>query len=308
MKTPTVWVSMLALAAALAGCREPSPGMDPDGPLELPDAWPPARDDLVPPVGTAGALDVATWNLENFPRTGATPRVVAELIRSLGLDLVAVQEIADRASFEELVGRLPEHDGVLSTHYYGDGSYQKVGFVYRRDLVEVTGLRLLYEDEAYVFPRPPLEVTARLVDGSRDFVAITVHLKAGTGADRERRARATELLEAHVRGLVDGPGDDEVLVLGDFNEVLTTSSGRATLSPWLSSPERYRMRTQVLADQDEASFLPSGVILDHVVSTAALDDELAGDTAEIPLLHLQVGDYEGTVSDHLPVVVSMEIL
>ena len=36
--------------------------------------YPTPRSDLVPAVGTAGALDVACWNIENFPRTADTPR------------------------------------------------------------------------------------------------------------------------------------------------------------------------------------------------------------------------------------------
>ena len=62
-----------ALVLALVGCRQGGDGGEaPDaGGHEEADAgdtgYPPPRDDLVAPVGTAGSLDIATWNIENFP-------------------------------------------------------------------------------------------------------------------------------------------------------------------------------------------------------------------------------------------------
>jgi len=268
--------------------------------------YPPPRTDLVPRVGSDGAIDLAAWNIENFPKDARTPEHVANLIASMDLDLLSIEEVQDVAAFDELVARLPDHAGVLSTHTYGDGTYQKIGIVYREDLLSVTDQRLLFSSSGYEFPRPPLQVTAAVTGTSTDFTVIAVHLKAGfQDEDRSRRTAAVQMLEGYVADQVAGDGDADVIVIGDFNEVLTSSGGRATMGPWLDAPSAYVVRTDPLAQDDQVSFLPSGVILDHVITTTSLDDELAGGDTVIPRLDTQFVGYVDVISDHLPVVTSM---
>lgn len=295
----------------LVACRDSATG-DPDatqgpGP-DAPYVYPPPRTDVVPQVGSANSVDIATWNIENFPKTSDTPEHVADLIASMDLDLIAMQEVEDIDAFDEVVARLRGYDGLLSTHTYGNGDYQKLGFIFRTSILEVEAPTLLLTNNSYELPRPPLRVTVTVRGAGVDFTAITTHMKAGFDIeDRDRRQAATVLLEAYVAGQVAGQGDPEVLVLGDFNEILTSAGGQAVLAPWLA-PTSYDVLTQELADAGDTSFLPTGVILDHQVSTVGLADELAGGTTQIPPLDDQFLGYRSQVSDHLPVVVSMPIL
>lgn len=286
---------------------------DPDATANpAPDAaypYPAPRTDVVPRVGSDDAVDIATWNIQNFPKVADTPEHVADLISSMDLDLVALQEVEDIDAFDEVVARLRGYDGVLSTHTYGNGEYQKLGYIFRTSVLDVEAPTLLLTNNGYELPRPPLQVTVSVAAAGVDFTAITVHLKAGFDVeDRDRREAATVLLEEYVAGQVAGAGDADMLVLGDFNETLTTAGGRATLAPWLDAPTRYNMLTQELADAGEVSFIPAGIMLDHQVSTAALADELAGGAIQIPALDDQFLGYRSQVSDHLPVVISMPIL
>ncbi len=295
---------------ALIGCRQShggggSPDSGPDGS----GGFPPPRDDLVAAVGSAESLDIATWNIENFPRQFTTAGQVADVITSLDLDLIAVQEIASVSAFDELVARLPEHEGLLSEHVYGNGEYQKVGFLYRAALLTPSAQELLFTDDTYSFPRPPLQVRFAVNTGTQgdplDFTAIVVHLKAGVDSwDAERRQQAVALLEAHIRNAVDGAADDDAILLGDFNEVFTTASGQEVWAPFLDDPDHYRVHTTSL-DPGAHSFLPWERILDHVVSTSALADEFAEGSVQIPRLDQQIPGYENTISDHLPVVTIM---
>lgn len=315
MRFHLTWLAA-SLWLGLAACSDPAQPAGDAAPLVdaaagRPDSsFPPPRDDLVPRIGSDDAIDIATWNLEHFPLESGTPRLVADLITSMDLDLVAVQEIEDTDAFDELVERLRDFDAIVSSHTYGNGSYQKIGFLYRRDVVQLSGGALLFGDRGYVFPRPPLQAIVTAVSAAGepfDFVAITLHLKAGRDAeDRERRHDAVRVLEDHVRELVASV-DEDVILLGDFNEVVTTDEGTATLAPLLDAT-RYRMHTAPLAEAGAATFLPSSVVLDHVVSTAALADELAGGDDEIPDLEDQLGGYRSVISDHLPVVVSVPVL
>src|SRR5687768_5253699 len=57
-----------SLCIVVAGCPRPDDGGAPDA-AALPDApgYPAPRDDLVPAIGADDTLEIAAWNLENFP-------------------------------------------------------------------------------------------------------------------------------------------------------------------------------------------------------------------------------------------------
>ena len=261
--------------------------------------------DLVPPVGSDATLDVATWNLEWFPKADRTVAVVADLVASLELDLIVFEEIASVAAWDELVARLPGYQGVLSTHRYTPTSYQKIGLLYRADVVTASMEELLFTGDSWAHPRPPLRV--RVVAGELTFDVIGVHLKAGgDDSDRDRRAGAVRDLDAYLRAQVDGGGEDEIVLLGDFNATLDPARDdlAEVWPPLTGAPDRYAVRTTGLHAADEASFIPSGVLLDHIVTTAGLDAEVGAAAAVIPDLDGQLPRYEPDVSDHLPVVLS----
>jgi len=298
------------ILVALGACGDTGGASDADAAGPTTDGYPAPRDDLVPRVGMDNAVDIATWNVENFPQLSTTPRFLADLITSVELDLVAVEEIANVDAFNELVARLPNHSGLLSTHTYSSGEYQKVGFIYRHDYISVDSPTLLFQGDTYAFPRPPLQVNVGIntPSGPVQFVAIVVHLKAGVGTDdRDRRVAAITALEGYVRDLV-AAGQTDVLLLGDFNEQLNTTAGMPVFEPFSSDPTDYRMRTQQLAAVGGVSFLPSAVMLDHVISTAGLDVDFSDNKAQISRLDRQFNAYQTAISDHLPVIVSMPIL
>lgn len=292
---------------------------DPDGPAG---EYPPPDDDLVPAVGSASTLEVGAWNIENFPcgqapgcrdNTEATIKVVADIIASMEIDVLAVEEIASVEAWNELLARLPGYEGRLSAHTYNDGTYQKVGVIFRTSVVSVPSMKLLFNDSAhdYDLPRPPLELQVAVNDAEVAFTMIVVHLKAGTGyEDQQRRRAASELLEQHVYDLVSG-GDSNVIVLGDFNNEIDSDEPeeRMVLDAWLSRPDSYTFATQALADGGAFSFVPSHVLLDQIVTTASLVDERAGGTTVIPRLDqaANIFNYVDGVSDHLPVATTMPI-
>lgn len=292
------------ILATLAACDLVDGGaVPPDAAIDAvaTDAYPPPRADAVPALGSATTLDLACWNIENFPATARTPAYVADLITSLDLDVIVVEEIASLAAWRELLDRLPAYDAVLSTHAYTPTSYQKIGLIYRRGLVTVGTPELLFVTDTYGFPRPPFRVPVTV--GALTVDVIGVHLKAGAdGADADRRAAAARTLDAYLRGHLAGAGDPEFVVMGDYNEALT--DGSQVLAPLLA-PDAYRMRTAAAASAGEASFIPSGKIIDHILTSVALDGLVGDRAAVIPPLDVQFPGYLANVSDHLPVVLSV---
>jgi hypothetical protein len=297
--------AIVGLSVALPACdlgRDASPpdGVPPDADPVFP--YPPPRDDLVPPIGGDATFEIATWNVENFPATIDTPSVVADVIASLDLDVVVLEEIASVAAWDELVLRLRDHDGVLSTHEYTPDSYQKIGVIYRSSMVAAGAPTLLFGNDGWAFPRPAFAIPLA-VDGWT-FDVIGIHLKAGVGyEDGERRRLAIEALDGHLRTQIDGGGEDDVFVVGDYNEVLDTAEGQTVLAGFHAAPDRYTIHTAPAALAGEVSFLGfGGKLIDHVTSTTALAADLAGATLTIPRLDQSIGGYTGAISDHLPVI------
>jgi endonuclease/exonuclease/phosphatase family metal-dependent hydrolase len=242
----------------------------------------------------------AAWNLREFPLTTSTVAEAAGAIERLKLDLVAVAEVKDQAAFADLVAARPGWAGQVSTApSVPDGSRQAL--MWRTAVVAVTAIEPLFTTQPALFPRPPLKATVTLAGTPlRTFTIFALHLKAGiTAPDEAIRVDAAQRVEAEVRAFVDGSDPDEVLIIGDFNEEPGDPRYAEVFAPF--SADRYRILSAALAASGAVTFLPASVMLDHVVGTVALEDEVGG-PAEIPALEAQIADYRNAVSDHLPII------
>ncbi|MEZ4360642.1 MAG: endonuclease/exonuclease/phosphatase family protein [Kofleriaceae bacterium] len=305
-----------AFVALATGCRDvdrdEEPGPDASMPPDSGTGYPPPRDNLVPAVGSDATFDLATWNLELFPKDVSTAALAADLITSMRLDVVVVEEVTDEQAWLELATRLPEHEALLSPHVYSADSYQKLGVLYRRGLVTVSPLSLLFSGDTSPFPRPPIKVSIVVNDRIHAPLAldlIGVHLKAGvTTSDRERRRAAIVKLDEYLRAQVDGGGEDEVVVLGDYNEVVTDAAGQSVFAPILTAPDRYTLQTNAYALGGGITYLGfGGRDLDHITTTAGLAAEVAGGGVTVLRLDQIFGGYEPLLSDHLPVTLSIPL-
>ena len=291
--------AILALLAVAACTVRRGPTPDPDADPNHPDG---PRNDLVEPIGGPNTLEIATWNIENFPDTPGTPALVADLITSLDLDIVVTEEIANETAWQELLDRLPEHDGVLSTHRYTPDEYQKIGVIYRTSEVKVGTPTLLFVADGFAFPRPPFALPIEV--GGQTLELIGVHLKAGVSIDdKDRRQAAFVALDQHLRAQVDGGGENEIVLLGDYNQEIESAEGRTIAAPLLDAPDRYTVRTEPAAVAGGVTFLGfGGTFIDHISTTAALAETWKDARIEIQRIDQVIGSYENLVSDHLPVV------
>lgn len=309
-------LSLLLVAGTFAqlGCRDLSEREEsPDArPGDSGTGYPPPRSGLVPAVGSDSTFDVATWNIQLFPKDPATPALAADLITSLALDVVVIEEITDEQAWIELDERLPLYDARLSPHVYSANNYQKLGILYRRDLVTPGTLRLLGNGDSYAFPRPLIQLPITINDGVHAPMTIDLiglHLKAGVATeDRDRRREAMIKIDDMLRAQVDGGGEDEIVLLGDFNEVVSDSVGQEVWSPLLGAPDRYKVQTSAYAQNGGITYLGfGGRDLDHIVTTSGLADELVGGTLVVPRLDMTFSGYQPLLSDHLPVVLKIPL-
>ena len=293
---------LLVGLALLAACTREGVTPQPDGDVDEEFPYPEPRTDVIAAVGSETTLEIATWNIRNFPERAETARLVADVISSLDLDVIIVEEIASDAAWKELLDRLRGHGGVLSTHRYSPNEYQKIGIIYRESLVTVGTPELLFPTDSYNFPRPPFSIPITVDANTIELVG--VHLKAGRAPeDADRRRAAAIALDAHLRAQVDGGGEPEVVILGDYNERVVDAADREVLAPLLTAPDRYTVRTEAPAQGGAVSYLGfGGSFIDHITTTAALDARWTAATIQLPRVEVAVPSYSSLVSDHLPIV------
>jgi len=264
-------------------------------------------------VGSDNTLEVLTWNIRQFPTNAGTTDKVADLIWQMGVDLVAVQEIADADAFQRLLCALPGYDGILSTDEYSTGEYQKTGFIYRTSQITISTVASVFVSDYSAFPRPPLraDIDVHLPDGGQtQFTLIDVHLKAGvSSSDISRRRDAIIKLKSYVDALVLATPDSKVMIVGDFNDSPGDSSGENVFTTILNDPANYTILTLPLAQANEYSYIYYESLLDNMVITSTLLPDAEGGRTEIMLLDEEIAqyDYELQVSDHRPVVTIMPL-
>ncbi|MEO0082453.1 MAG: endonuclease/exonuclease/phosphatase family protein [candidate division WOR-3 bacterium] len=262
-------------------------------------------DSLVLPRGTDTTLEIATWNIENFPKLDdSTVNRVRALMARLDLDIYALQEIADTLAFHRLLSGLTGYAGLYSRDDYGS-FYQKTGVVYKTSVVTLTGVRQLFWGNDSV-TRPPLEmtVTASYNGKTFDFRLIVLHLKAGGSSSDQALRRATcRLLKDYIdQALAQGPELDFV-VAGDWNDLLEDPPQWNIFQRFLDDSTNYRFLTMSLAGNTRyGSYIYTGLLIDHImVTTDALAEYLGGITQTLRLDD-EVSRYEAVVSDHRPVM------
>lgn len=275
--------------------------IDSDGDTDNPDK------PLVTRIGESSTFEIATWNIENFPKAGdETTETVATIIKNLDIDMIAVAEIGSIAAFNKMLTNLPGWKGALSNDVYFDGSYQKTGVLYKSELISVSAVKNIFENESYAFPRPPLVAFVQVKDskGAKfDFNLIVLHLKASGGLDNEARRRAAcEKLKEHIDLEIAAGADPDFIVAGDWNDVLTDSAEQNVFKVFLDNPDQYYFLTAPITDRYSYISTTYKSLIDHILITSdALTDYDSGLT-EVLYLDEQITGYSAKISDHRPVL------
>ncbi len=269
----------------------------------------------IPAKGTAATLDVATWNIEWFGSANNGPSNDAQqlanveaVIEQAGIDLWAVQEIADVDDWEFLLNALDGYEGALATVSSG----LRMGFLYDPGVIRVRRVRHILDDFSFAFAgRPPLQLDAEvtLPDTSLDVTFIVLHMKAFDDlASYNRRVDAAQALKNRIDFLLTS---EPVVVLGDFNDELlrSISAGRTSpYAPFLEDATGYFFPSLALEEAGEATFCGNSTAcsgsstIDHILITDELFGAYLPDSADrFEELLTEVPGYVSTTSDHLPV-------
>lgn len=264
---------------------------------------------IVNPVGNNDYFEIATWNLENFPKNnGITINTVKQLILDMKVDLFAVQEIGDVSAFNSLMDSLPGWKSILSGDVYSNGSYQKTGIIFNSAYISVSSSKNIFLNDTYAFPRPPLTAHIQIKDFESvkyDFNIIVLHLKANTSSDNttneERRKEAVDKLQQYISDEISSGADPDFIVLGDWNDQIDDSIHTEALGSFLRQTQDYLFLTQGL---NQESYISSSFhsLIDHILITQDSFLEYGiGETA-VRYLDNEFTNYPSIVSDHRPVV------
>src|SRR5688572_27366138 len=108
-------------------------------------------------------IRIATFNIENYPKSPAQPPGAFAMIAELDLDIVAVQEITDPVHFASSAReRLGKSWRFLHPRR---GPEQRIGILYDRDRFDLLSVRELRETIVYSGAKPALEARLRPRDG-----------------------------------------------------------------------------------------------------------------------------------------------
>jgi endonuclease/exonuclease/phosphatase family metal-dependent hydrolase len=246
-------------------------------------------------------LRVATFNIENFPKSEGQVKGAFELLAELDVAAVGVQEITDPDVFQR--GAHQYMGAHWRAELCSDCGMHRVGVVFDTERLELLSTRSYDDTIVYPGAKPAFEARLRRTDGNGVVRMIVVHLKAGGEhfATRERQLRA-------LRGvLADAAAtDDFTILLGDYNATspddreaiaaLAGTTGTAWASRGLECTSYWNRNDGCL-----------GTPLDHVITSTEPSSIAARGPCES--VGCDPGDrcpaFHREVSDHCPVTVEL---
>lgn len=267
--------------------------------------------------GTEQTLDIITWNIEWFPKDGQTTiNNVKNIITALDADVIAVQEIDNKNSFQQLINELDDYDG-----YYLNDDYQSLAYLYKKSKVQIIDKYEIYTSQSYwrPFPRSPLVLELRY--NNKDYIIINNHLKCcgdenldpyDNWDEETRRLDACNLLDDYIQENFD---DNRVIVLGDMNDELTDSNIDNVFSSFFENPNQYLFTDLAIAEGSSSGWSypnwPSH--LDHILITDELFDIYNEQSSQCEVIKLEehfyggYSEYDQKVSDHRPVGIKLKV-
>ncbi len=256
----------------------------------------------IPVVNNWDGLEVITWNIQEFPQSGNTVNYVNEIISDLLPDIIGIQEITDISQFEYLSTQIPAYE-FIHTNYNNDWGLD-LGFITRRDCIEILNYSTLFPSDGWEFAgRYPLkaEILWGCGESTINLTVINVHFKAYDDGF-EQRFGASGILSNYI---LTHPNDN-IVVIGDFNDEITDPESNNSLWPLVSDPNA-EFVTMVIANNSYQNSYPWGSyagFIDHILISSNLFDENENGFTQTQRIDDYVGssNYQNQISDHRPVM------
>ncbi|MDA3865007.1 MAG: endonuclease/exonuclease/phosphatase family protein [Deltaproteobacteria bacterium] len=265
--------------------------------------------------GEDSTLDIGTFNIQHFPRSGSTTvEQAAIVLKNLELDIIVLQEIEDIQSFDEMLEQ-SGYNGYLSNSAAFDVN---LAVAYDEQSVELLKVEEVFLEDILLFPRPLLVMKFSWKE-SRPFWIVNLHLKCcGDGLidesqydDEEyRRIRAINQLTSWVE--MYHPYDP-VIVLGDWNDDITEPDYKNVFLPLFNAEEGWFFADMEIATDNNAlwSYPSYPSHLDHICLSDEFESVFTAPETLVEVIPLHYyyyngfNDFASTLSDHLPLTISL---
>lgn len=247
-----------------------------------------------------GKARVATFNIENFPKSSTQEEGAFDAIRSLDAVAIGVQEITDPSAFAAAAKR---RLGEKWRFIHADrGPDQRVGVLFDSEALALISSRTIRAPEVYKGAKPAFE--ARFSRLGWDAIRIiVVHLKAGGDGISTRKEQLRALRPVVEEASQSG---DELVLLGDFNA--TSDDDRGEIAA-LAEAADMKWASKDLActsywDREDGC---RGSALDHLLTSGfstgirargPCETEGCSPGKSCPVFHREV-------SDHCPVTIDL---
>ena len=253
-------------------------------------------------------LEIATFNLEQFPKENNSVMHTANLIEHLNADLIALQEVTNEGALKQLADQMDGWEYVISPE-----PSQSMAPAY---LINMNKIALIEEadtiwfnetkNDDYYFPRAPFVIKVIHRRSNQEFLLINLHLKAMEDSEFVGRRRVAsnmlkDYLDAHY-------SDEFVIVLGDFNdELVEENTIDEVFSNFTNDTVNYRFADMSIATGSKEYWSYPGYPshIDHILITDEWFKYL--DTTMTIRPDACFDDYENYISDHCPVVVVFDL-
>ncbi|PID38161.1 MAG: hypothetical protein CSA65_08620 [Proteobacteria bacterium] len=320
-------VAWAALAALCAACSDDTPQSADGGGVR--DTINRPRPDVVGhdlQVGPPTKVTIATFNLHNFFDAEDDPNtdddvlkaskvqkkvsLVGAALRRLDADVVALQEIENRALLDRLVKEQLAQQGYEHLHLQpgNDPRGINVAFLSRIPVTRVTSHANDYfkslepgDSKNYRFSRDCLEVELE-PSKNRRLVVLVNHLRANDGsklATRTREAQANRLREI-VDAVLKWTPDANIAIVGDLND--GPESRTLKLIREGTPPLKELLAGQSLNQRYTTFYQGNKSQIDYILTSPGLTADL--DAGSAKALH---DDVYSAASDHFPVIASFTV-
>lgn len=264
--------------------------------------------------GSDSTLDIVSWNIEWFPKNGQTTiNNVKGIIKAMDAEVIAIQEIDNKNSFQQLLNELDDYSG-----YYLNGDYQSLAYIYKTSEIKIIDNYEIYTSDWREFPRSPLvlEVLYR----NKKYILINNHLKCcgdeemnpyDDWDEETRRYDASNMLDEYIEQYFP---NERVLLLGDLNDELTDRPVDNVFTAFLNDENHYLFADMEIAEGSSSGWSypnwPSH--LDHILITNELFETYNSPFSSCESIKLEehfyggYNEYDQKVSDHRPVGIKLK--
>ena len=261
--------------------------------------------------GTDSTFEVASWNIEWFPKNGQTSvNAVGEIIGALNIDVWALQEIDDSSMLKQAIGGLNDYKAV-----FGGSDSRGLTYVYNTKTISNVKSFRLFDEGKYSSPLPRapfvLEFTyqdsvIRIVDNHYKCCGNGVWDKSNTGDEENRRYLGHRLIMDYIDSLWS---KDNVILVGDLNDILTDDRNNNIFQNELTNSRSYRFVDLPIEESNNANWsYPSWPShLDHILVCGPLLKQYNKPTTEVSCIKVEKelaggwSEYDRNISDHRPV-------